>query len=93
MLLEIRFDIQVLWIASTFGERIMLTNQGFTVVPYGRGEASPAALVFTPIPLILVLSFSGKLVLNKREPHSYLPKEVCIMVLSCSRTLGSPPAS
>ena len=31
MVLEIHFDIQVLWTASTFLERIMLENQGFTV--------------------------------------------------------------
>ena len=31
MVLEIRFDIRVLWITSMFPERIMLTNQGFTV--------------------------------------------------------------
>jgi hypothetical protein len=28
---EIRFDIRVPWITSTFPERIMLTNQGTTV--------------------------------------------------------------
>jgi hypothetical protein len=28
---EIRFDIKVLWITSTFPERIMLANQGTTV--------------------------------------------------------------
>jgi hypothetical protein len=28
---EIRFDIRVLWITSTFPERIMLANQGTTV--------------------------------------------------------------
>ena len=31
MVLEIRFDMQVLWIASMFLEEIMLANQGFTV--------------------------------------------------------------
>jgi hypothetical protein len=29
---EIRFDIRVLWIMSTFSERIMLANQGTTVI-------------------------------------------------------------
>ena len=28
--LEIHFDIQVLWVTSMFPERITLTNQGFT---------------------------------------------------------------
>jgi hypothetical protein len=28
---EIRFDIRVLWITSTFPEQIMLVNQGTTV--------------------------------------------------------------
>ena len=31
MVLEIRFDVQVLWITSMFPKRIMLANQGFTV--------------------------------------------------------------
>ena len=31
---EILFDIQVLWIASMFLERIMLANQGFAVFIY-----------------------------------------------------------
>ena len=29
---EIRFDMQVLWTTSTFPKRIMLANQGFTVL-------------------------------------------------------------
>ena len=33
MALEICLDLQVLWITSTFPERIMLTNQGFTILP------------------------------------------------------------
>ena len=31
MVLEIHFDIQVLWITSMFLEQIMLANQGFPV--------------------------------------------------------------
>ena len=31
MVLEIRFDVRVLWITSVFPERAMLTNQGFIV--------------------------------------------------------------
>ena len=31
VVLEIHFDIQVLWIISMFPEQILLTNQGFTV--------------------------------------------------------------
>jgi hypothetical protein len=31
---EIRFDIRVLWITSTFPEWIMLANQGTTVYVY-----------------------------------------------------------
>jgi hypothetical protein len=30
---EIRFDIRVLWITSTFPERIMLSIQGLTIIP------------------------------------------------------------
>ena len=36
MVLEIHFDIQVLWITSMFPEQIMLTNQGFTVLEKKR---------------------------------------------------------
>jgi hypothetical protein len=31
---EIRFDIRVLWITSTFPERIMLANQGTAVIVF-----------------------------------------------------------
>ena len=33
MVLEIRFDTQVLWVTSMLLERIMLTNQGSAVYP------------------------------------------------------------
>ena len=32
LVLELRFDIQVLWITSLFLVRILLANQGFTVL-------------------------------------------------------------
>jgi hypothetical protein len=35
---EIRFDIRVLWITSTFPERIMLANQGTTVLDFFLGK-------------------------------------------------------
>ena len=35
--LEIHFDIQVLWITSMFLERIMLVNHGFTVFGFVVG--------------------------------------------------------
>ena len=38
MVLDIRFDRQVLWITSVFPERIMLANQGFTVLSLAGQE-------------------------------------------------------
>ena len=37
MVLEIRFDVQVLWITNMFPEQIMLANQGFSVLVTGAG--------------------------------------------------------
>ena len=43
MVLELRFDIRVLWITSMFLERIMLANQGFTMVLDPKCAASRGA--------------------------------------------------
>lgn len=40
MILDIRFDIRVLWIKSVFPDWIMLSNQGFTVFKTRRAVSS-----------------------------------------------------
>ena len=39
--LEILFDMRVLWVASMFLEQIMLANQGFTVLPFAESHVNP----------------------------------------------------
>ena len=60
MVLEIRFDIQVLWITSMFLEQIMLANQSFTEPIFPLLRAMRAMIV-------CVISIVGKVFIGSKK--------------------------